>query len=61
MEGNGTNHRKVYKPTRQYLGGVESITKLGKLTTPKFSPTFSYCSFPYVSFLTPQLRLFIGR
>jgi len=48
-----SNGKKVYKPTRQYLGGVESIIKLGRITTPKFSPSLSYCSLPYVPFPTP--------
>jgi hypothetical protein len=49
----GQYGRKVYKPTTQYLGGVESITKLGGIITPKFSPPFSYWSLPYVPFLIP--------
>jgi len=45
--------RKVCKPPKQYLRGVEGTTKLGRVITPKFSPPFSYYSFPYVPFPTP--------
>jgi len=50
----GQYGRKVYKPTTQYLGVVKSITKLGGVITPKFSPPFSYRSFPMFHSLLPS-------